>query len=184
MQTITQLIERLERNIERIKQEEIPFIIAVKDTIGKMAERIFEDNLDSTGSKMPEYSTRELWVSDENLPRKGTNIGKTGKKIKTSYYENYKALKKQQGFSGERDLKLTGRLLSEFINKPVDAKGRFNGDVGDPIMIGEMEAAIKVSKRSAAIINQYPTVFKLSKEEKENFINVLTFEIKKALFND
>jgi hypothetical protein len=178
--TPEQYIERFKRVIAEIQQDEEPIVLAVKDTTSLMAIRIFEDGLDASGAPIGQYDTsRELWVGDENLPKKGTHIGKTGKPIKTSYYENYKALREQQGReSGFMNLRLTGRLQSEFLNAPISESV---GIAGEPLSLGSGEYAIAVSGRSKKIIEKYPNVFDFSEEEMRNFEDVLHFEIQNRL---
>lgn len=185
--TKEEMIERLNANIDLIEQYEKPMVIAVKDTIATMAKRIFEDGLNSNGSRIGNYDERkELYVSDISLPRKGNNIGKRGKRIKTNYYKNYKELRRQQGReSSFVNLSLFGRLQSEFVNKPISVDGSIDGNVGEPIKTGELEYSIKFSddgiKKYKNIEKKYGKIFTPTKDELENFANVFTFELLNAL---
>lgn len=169
-------IQELRARIADIKSNEEPIILAVKDTTSMMAVRIFEKGLDASGAPIGQYNaTKGLWISDDRLPKKGTNIGKTGKPIKTSYYESYKAMREQQGReTGFMNLRLTNRLQSEFLNAPISEK---ISQPGEPLRIGDGEYAIAVSGRSKKITEKWARVFAFSEEEIKHFSDVLNFEI-------
>ena len=175
--TVEQFNAKLGRWIQDLKQTEEPMIIAVKDTVGMMAIRIFEKGLASDGSSIGQYDTaRELWVEDSALPSGGTHTGKHGAEIKTSYYKNYKALRTQQGReSGFVNLRLTNRLQSEVLNSPSGTQ------VGEPDKFGELEMGVSVSPLSKKKIKGNEkrfgkTIFAPTKEEIDNFTTVFLFE--------
>jgi hypothetical protein len=174
--TIEEYIANFKAVVEEIQRDEEPIVLAVKDTTSLMAVRIFEDGLDASGAPIGQYNdTKEMWIADENLPKKGNNTGKTGKPIKTSYYESYKAMREQQGReSGFMNLRLTGRLQSEFLNAPISERV---SEGGEPLSLGGGSYGIAVSGRSRSIVDKYPNVFAFSEKEMQNYEDVLTFEI-------
>lgn len=178
--TVEQFNRKLDNWVRALEEQEIPMIIAVKDTIAQMSVRIFDKGLAADGSKIVSYDTvRELWVSDSQLPRAGTHTGKTGNPIKTSYYENYKALREQQGRqSGFVNLKLTNRLQSEFLNRPLSEN--ITGDP-NPHKTGELEYAVGFTtegkKKADGNEKRFgKKIFEASKDEIDNFVKVFLFE--------
>jgi hypothetical protein len=178
--TVEQFVGKLDRWVSDLKESEEPMIIAVKDTVGMMAVRIFEKGLDSNNSPIGQYDTvRELWVDDINLPKAGNHTGKTGNPIKTSYYENYKQLREQQGReSGFVNLRLTGRLQSEVINKPLSETVT---EPGEPDKVGELEFVVSVSTQAKKKIDGNEKrfgkkIFNLTKDEEEHLATVFLFE--------
>lgn len=153
--------------------------IAAKSAQSEMVERIFEDGKDANGNQIGQYNnTKELYMSDDNSPIAGNHLGKPNaegkrKKIKTSYYENYRTFRKKQGReSGKVNLRLFGRLQSDFANAPVSK--------------GNLSYAIAVSKDSLNKIqgNEFrfgKKIFIHSLAERKVFSRVFKFEVGRLL---
>lgn len=181
--TVEQFGKKLENWVQQLREDEEPMIIAVKDTVGKMAIRIFEKGLASDGSKIGNYdTTKEIWADDSQLARDGDHKGKHGADNKTTYFKNYQELRKKQGReSGFVNLRLTNRLQSEVLNKPLNKGFNGVGSPGDPEVVGELEMVVSVSSQSLKKIQGNEkrfgkNIFNLTKEEIENFDKVFLFE--------
>jgi hypothetical protein len=175
--TTSEYIAKLKKKLEILKEGKL-VQIAATDTHDKMVERIFEKNLNELGNKIGEYSKNPIYVDPKDSPRSFPTKGKNGKEKfkngkdhKTGYFKNYSDYKKELGRSGEVDLKLHNRLKSDFEKGVVK------------------ESALKytsgVNKDNAdkikGIESNFGSVFDLTKNERENFTNVLEFETLKLL---
>lgn len=152
--------------------------LAVKSTQSEMGERIFENGNSTNGSSIGKYGKNPLYVDDQNSPIAGNHKGKPnkdGKKkdIKTTYYESYQAFRSKQGRqSGFVNLRLFGRLQSDFLNAPVK-KGNYKYSI---TVSAESINKIKGNEKRFG-----KKIFGLSLSEKETFRRVLKFEIVKLI---
>jgi hypothetical protein len=167
------------------------FLLSVKDVIGAQVVRIFEEGKNSNDSKIGAYqSNKEMWISDDASPRKGTHKGKPNaqgksKKITTTYYESYKGFRGEQGReSGFVNLRLNGRLMSDLANAPVDRKdARIPSDIKPTKVNGfEYYTLIRgenvVKKQGAEA--KYGKIFSHTKGELERFNRTLKFELSRV----
>lgn len=187
MATINQTIGKIDSIISEIESGK-PFKIAALSALSEMTVRIFEEGKNSSGGKIGSYDTsKELWVSNEQLPRAGTNKGKAGKATKTSYYKNYKALREQQGREGGFvNIRLTNELQSDWANVPV---GKDENGVRPPNPIPitnnryqmQLRKDINIKKKEG-LEGKYGNIFDLTKAEEKILNDVYTFELNK-LFN-
>jgi hypothetical protein len=103
---------------ENITQRFFEGAIDLKDEMG---ERIFSRFENSTNQKVQEvkpYSTKEIYVSQSDLPRQVQTVGKRGEPIKSAYFpQGYSQLKQEVA---RPPLELTGRLKSVFFNQPIE----------------------------------------------------------------
>jgi hypothetical protein len=92
--------------------------------IAAMQERIFERGEDVTGKTFNYNTTNEMWVADNVGPKGGSNLGKTGKKIKTTYYSSYNdfrgAMSRQ---TGTMNFRLNNELQSDFLASQSNVTG-------------------------------------------------------------
>ena len=98
--TLEQYFAKIKRQNAQLMKENLPLQIAAQTTHALITNRIFHEGRATDGGPIGSYdNTNEMWVENDQLRRAGTNKGKTGNPIKTSYYKSYKALKRQQGFT-------------------------------------------------------------------------------------
>jgi len=166
------------------------FLATVKDAVGNMVVRIFEEWKNSSGSVIGTYkNNKPLYVSDNKSPRAGNHKGKpdkdTGKSktITTTYYESYESFRNKQGReSGFVNLRLFGRLMSDIANAPVSDKIPTDAT---PIKVNGFEYYTKVRDENVGKMkgaeNKYGRIFAHTKEERERFNRTLNFEINKRL---
>lgn len=189
--TIEELNKKLEKRIKNIEKISVPLKKAVISTMAGMNQRIFVMGKLSNMQKIGQgkYSDKELWVSDERLPRKGNHRGKPNakgktRKIKTTYYKNYTALKKAMGryTNGVVNLRLTNDLQSDFNNAPVSNSGGVSAP--KPLEINKLTFAILLRRNSLkkeGLEEKYGAIFLLTKVEKERFYK--TFQKEWELVN-
>lgn len=171
---------------EKLVKIKNAYLLSVKDVIGAQVVRIFEEGINSSGSKIGTYSnSKPLYVSDDRSPRQGTKKGKTGKKITTTYYESYQSFRSEQGReSSFVNLRLFGRLMSDLANAPVDRKDAPIPGEMTPNKVDDFEyytriRAENVGKKKGADA-KYGNVFSHTKAEIERFNRTLEFELQRA----
>lgn len=165
------------------------FLATVKDAVGNMGVRIFEEGKNSSGSTIGTYkNNNELYVSDSRSPRAGNHKGKPNeqgksKTIKTTYYESYKGFRSKQGReSNFVNLRLFGRLMSDFFNAPVSDRVPAEAS---PIMVDTFQYYTRVRDENTGKMKgaeaKYGRIFAHTKEERERFNRTLNFELNKRL---
>jgi hypothetical protein len=168
--TTQEFIKRQREKIAQLKSGKA-VAIAAQDTHVKMAERIFEQGETSEGNKLKYNSSDPLYVNPKDAPRSFPPKGKTGKTKfengkphKTGYFESYKDYRQKIGReSGFMNLNLFGNLQSDF------GKG--------VIKVDDSAYASTVTQESnKGKLEKFSTYFKLNKEERKNFRDVLEFE--------
>lgn len=150
--------------------------IAAQDTHVKMVERIFEDGETSNGNKLGYNTEDPLYVNPNDSPKKFPTKGKTGKSKfsngephKTGYFGSYREYRQKIGRqAGFMDLQLFGNLRNDF------SKGVVKLDSFTFVSTITNEANREKFKK-------FQAYFKLSKEEREHFKQVLTEEILRIL---
>ena len=181
----TKYIDHLISNVDKVGPG---IFIAVKSIQSEQAERIFEKGISSDGSKIGDYnSTNPIYINSDKSPKKFKPEGKpkatttdkkktkaSNDKRKTKYFESYRAFRQQIGReSGFVNLRLFGRLQSDFVNAPVQSS-QFSYDV----VLNSLNAA--KAKGNEAHFGK--KIFGLTKEENQTFLKVLGFELNKILF--
>ena|SRR5690349_2249939 len=174
------------------KALEQAFLATVKDAVGNMGVRIFEEGKNASGGNIGKYkNTNELYVSDDRSPRKGNHKGKPNadgktKTITTTYYESYESFRNKQGReSSFVNLRLFGRLMSDFFNAPVEKDSAKIPTEALPIKVNPFVYYTRVRDENIGKMkgaeNKYGKVFAHTKEERERFNKTLNFEINKRL---
>jgi len=154
--------------------------IAARTSMVEQVKRIFDKGKNSLGGRIGSYDNKnELWVADDKLPSTPTHIGKTGKKIKTSYYSSYKAMRSQQGRkTSVVNFTLFGRLRTDYSNAMVGGP--------TPIKISNLLYVTTLSQKENQIKrdgleDKYGKVFDLTKSEEQTFVKELDFQFQKLL---
>lgn len=138
--------------------------------------RIFQEGERQSGGKIGAYNTtKPLYVNPKLVPKKFAPKGKdgevkfkNGKPHKTGYFNNYKDFRQSQNRQvGFVDLKLSGQLQSDITNSLQKQ--------GDTWIAGTKNPA-NTAKLEGAIDKYGADVFKLSKEEREKLVDILTKE--------
>lgn len=180
-----QFTSKLRDKIQQLSKENLPLKIASQTIHTLRIQRIFHVGLNASAARIGVYdTTRELWVSDDQLRRAGTHRGKTGKRIKTSYYPNYKDLKKQQGFRNDRvNLRMTNNLQSDFANVNIPASSDSFPKNSEPVRINPHKYIERVENdgKIQGIEAKYGDVFGFTVGEINKFYKVYEFEALKIL---
>jgi hypothetical protein len=181
--TLEQHFEKMRRQAQELKRNNIPLEIAARTTHALITNRIFHEGKNSADSRIGNYNTStELWVSDENLRRAGNHRGKTGKPTKTSYYKSYKALKQQQGFNANVvNLRMKNELQSDFANAKIaegnDSPPKPNTIKVNPnLFIISLRKQINVDKKEG-LEKKYGKIFSHTKAERKEFHRVAKKEL-------
>jgi len=178
--TEAQFANKIREKVKLLAKDNVPLKLAAASVHADRINRIFYVGLNSNSARIGTYdTTRELWVSDNQLRRKGTNRGKTGKPTKTSYYKNYKTLKKQQGFRDDRvNLRMTNNLQSEFANVNISASSNTIPRNAKPIKVNKDKYIERIDnvKKLEGIEAKYGDVFDFTKGEVNKFYKVYNAE--------
>lgn len=186
--TLQQYLDKIKRQNRELMKKNVPLQIAAQTTHALITNRIFHEGRATDGGPIGSYdNTNEMWVENDQLRRAGTNKGKTGDPIKTSYYKSYKALKRQQGFNADVvNLRMKNELQSDFANAPIgensDAVPKVN-----TIKIDAQEYQIQVRKKinrdkmEGAEKRFSKRIFAHTEDEKKQFRNVARKELIKFL---
>ena len=193
--TTEEYIKKNRVALEAIVKLDIPLKIAVYTIVGEQSIRIFQDGLNSAGSKIGSYNNSvALYVNTtKSAPIKNAPKGKNGdvkfkngNPHKSTYYKSYKEFRsKQKRESGFVNLRLTNELQSDFSNSKVSVSST-KVVAGKPIKVNvhfyktELKKDINQKKREG-LENKYGRIFKLTKEEKTKFLSILQKELKIAL---
>ena len=178
--TEAQFANKIREKVKLLAKDNAPLKLAAMSIHADRINRIFYVGLNASAARIGTYdTTRELWVSDDQLRRKGTNRGKTGKPTKTSYYKNYKELKRQQGFRNDRvNLRLTNNLQSEFANKNISPSSNAIPRNTMPIKINKDKYVERIDNvgKLEGIEAKYGDVFSFTKGEVNKFYRVYNAE--------
>lgn len=174
--TQDQWIAKLLKQAEAVKAN-LPLQIAAQTVHAMRVHRIFDEGI--AGAK---YGGGELWVADKNLRRAGSHKGKTGNTIKTTFFPDYAALKKQQGYDPNKvNMRLTNDLQSDFANsQKSDSTGA--APVGQVIKVSN-DLYIEALRRPENVvkleagIKKFGNFIAFTQEEKTEFQNVYTKEM-------
>lgn len=156
-------------------------IIGVKSAQSLMSERIFQKGEAVNGSIGTYNSDDEIYVADKNLPRPGsaTHKGKPNekgkrKKIKTTYFESYQAMRSQQRReAGFVNLRLKNDLQTNFNNSPVAISN-------NEVVIGLSTENMNKARGNEEHFGK--KIFSLNEEEKKELSKTVAFEIIRYIF--
>lgn len=184
--TIAEFNKKLDQLVTIMGAKRNPFEIAVRDTVQKQAIRIFQNGIKTDGSKIGTYdTTKPLYVSDAQAPKKVNHRGKTRKKIETGYYQNYKAFRQAMGReSSFVNIRLNNDLQSDFSNQEL-SKGSNKVASAKPIEINSTTfiTALKRDenvKKKEGLEAKYGTIFNLTEAEKANLKEIAIKELRLA----
>lgn len=184
---ITEYIKKLDEKIASEKYLK-PFELAVRSAHAEMTTRIFSKGLNSAGGKMGTYdATKEIWIPDSALPKKGSHLGKPNKdgkrkKIKTTYYKSYREMRQQQGReAGFVNIRLTNDLQSDFANAEISKTSTAIAPA-KPVKVSPTIYRITLKrdlnvKKKEGMEEKYGPIFRLTVDEKAKFYTVLRKEL-------
>lgn len=183
--TLEQYIEKLGRQIKVLEDTDEANYLAAQSVHAMQVERIFTNGIASDGTKIGDYSTKDIYINPNN-PNVGIKFppeGKTGKKVhkngdpyKTKYFEGYKAFRANQGRdSNTVNLDNIGRLKSEYENS-------LKRD-SDNAYIAELHSEDNIDKAIGNQARFNKKIFGLTEEEAETYTTILNQEIETALHN-
>lgn len=179
--TQTQFEKKIKDKLASLKVAEfiLPFAVTANT---EMSERIFEDGKNASNAKIGNYSTEEMYASQNKFNNKGSfrPKGKSGKSKfkngnthKSMFLKNgYRELRKLQGYqSSFVNLQYTGDLMTDFTKvKPVGEK-----------VIVSVSRGIN-DKKIQGLEDRYgKNVFRHTKEEKKKFTDSVTKALIKYL---
>ena len=183
--SVRNAIKRIDEQIAYLESGK-PVEIAVRSVMADMAVRIFEDGLDSSGSKIGTYNSKdELYVKPSVLPRNVAPRGKPGKERnvqsrKTTYFKSYKDLRSEVGReSGFINLRLTNDLQSDWANARVrDGVAK----TPNPTRVSNHEYRITLKRqvnidKKRGLEKRFGPIFKLTKQEEQNYARYLRKEL-------
>jgi hypothetical protein len=183
--TEKQFVDKIRGKIKQLEKDNVPLKLAAASVHADRIDRIFHRGKKTDKSRIGTYdTTRELWVSDDQLRRAGTHKGKFGDPTKTSYYKNYKELKKQQGFRNTRvNLRMTNNLQSEFANKNIGKNSNSIPSNAEPEKINKDKYVERIDNQEKvdALEEKYGTIFDFSEGEKHKFYKVYNEEASRIL---
>ena len=186
--SVREYIVALRKRVDALKAG-IPLSIAAVVIHGSQARRIFFLGEKSDGTPIGKYNDAEekpleieLYVSPWLTPVKlkttgkhGEDTFKSGKKHLTTYYSSYEDLRERQGKeSGFVNLDLWGILRSDFTAsiKQINA-GEWHSLLSD-----------KNIEKAAGNEKRFGDIFKLTKDERDNFNERMQLEYTKIMKGD
>jgi hypothetical protein len=168
--TTEQFIQRQREKLARLKSGEA-VAIAAQDTHVQMVERIFETGKQADGKKKKYNSKDPIYVNPKNAPKSFKPKGKSGDTIfsngdehKTGYFDSYKDYRAAMGRETKHvNLNLFGILQSDF------SKG--------VVKLDDLKYVSTVTQESnKGTVEKFGEYFKLNKDERKNFKEVLEYE--------
>ncbi len=182
--TYQEKILKLRKQLDSLKSSEA-LHIAAQDTHVKMTERIFIQGRNSDGGSIGEYDTKnDLYINPNKSPKGFETKGKPNEKgiakskfqdgapHKTGYFKSYKEYRETIG----REVSGVNLVLS----------GDLQNDFGKALIkITDLKFASTLRsdnvKKKEGNEARFGDIFKLTEEEKNNFVDVLKYEIKRTL---
>jgi hypothetical protein len=146
-----------------------PFFTSAGFLVSEMAERIFEKGEKTDGQQESYNTTTELWVGDNVGPKAGTNIGKTGKKIKSTYYTSYSSFRSAMGReSNFMNFRLNNELQSDFLASLSE------------VSANNLELALKReinAQKRKGLEDRFGAIFTPQQSEIDKFVQVVQDEV-------
>lgn len=181
--TLEQHFAKMQDKAKQLAKNNLPLEIAARTTHALITKRIFHKGRNSSNASIGTYNTTtEIYADDKNLRRAGTHRGKTGKPTKTSYYKNYRALKRQQGFNpAVVNLRLQNELQSDFANAPMSPSDNSSPEP-NTIKVSAQEYQIVLRKKinvdkMEGLEDKYGRIFAHTKQERKVFRKVAQKEL-------
>lgn len=169
--TTDQYIKKLEKMAKDIDIK--PFYEVTNEIIARQENRIFNKGVGGNGTQLAKYSTKPIYVSLKQMPRKVSPKGKFGTakfkngKLHTSAYfdQGYAEFKKAmgKGGGGHVNLWLTGKFRKGFANSANPVKMITKGF---SIIYSIKVTGANPDKKLDAIFKRFPMAFKFTKGEK------------------
>lgn len=181
--TVQQFQAKLAAKAAEIAKVNLPLKSAAQTVHASRVKRIFHDGIAGASYN----TTRELWVEDDKLRRRGPHRGKTGKPTKTSYFRNYAALKQQQGFNPSVvNLRLTNNLQSDFANVNLSSSDNSMPAAASPIKIDPSLWVERLDRQEnldkyIGLSRKYNNPFRFTKEERRLFKSIAQQEFIRLL---
>lgn len=185
--TPEQYVVQLKVIAKKLSKENLPLKMAAQTIHALKVDRIFHEGLNQSGSSIGTYNTTtEIYASDDQLRKKGTNKGKTGNPTKTSYYKSYRDLKIQQGFNASGvNLRMTNNFQSDYANSAL-AKNSNRSPKAKPFKININHYVERLTRQEnvdklEGFEKKYGKVFNFTSGERKAFFKVYNFEANKIL---
>jgi hypothetical protein len=181
--TVAQFQSKLAAKAAELAKVNLPLKIAAQTVHAFRVDRIFHKGVDGASYN----TTTPLYVSDNQLRRRGPHRGKTGKPIKTNYFKSYFDLKQNQGFDPNIvNLRLTNNLQSDFANVSLSPSNDSFPASATPIKI---DASLWVERldrpenveKYIYLSKKYRNPFRFTKSERKLFQKVAQEELIKLL---
>ncbi len=161
--------------------------LAVRTINNARVVRLFEDGLNTSGNKIGSYnSSKPVYINPDDAPKRGNQIGKRGKKIKSLYYPSYKAFRAAMGReSGFVNVRLNNELQNDLANAVVS---KSSDAVAQPKPIKVSNTKYKITlkkeinqKKVEGLEKKFGKFLDHTKQEKELFNDVYSKEVQKIL---
>jgi hypothetical protein len=165
--TIEQYTQSLRAKFDELESNFFPLQIAAETYKADASVRIWDQSKNSADQDMlsvSQYSNKPAYIRD--LPRKaGSDTGKTGKPITTSYFSGGYGQMKQE--VGRPPVELFGTLRSDFVSTPFVSES-----LRIKIGVSKDESAGKI----AGLQKKWGLIFYPTPEEINTIANVIAFE--------
>lgn len=184
--TTDEFIRKQNDKIAQIEKTNKPLEIAVRSMMSIQSKRIFLQGQNANNGIIGSYSAKEIYVSPKankglpNFPLKG-KLGKAdfknGNKHKSGYFKNYLDFKTTIGRNQRIktvDLFLTGQLSRNWANSESLSNAQAT-------RVTQHNYIITLTEKNAVKTERYGNVFGLSIKERQKFLEVIQFELTKAL---
>lgn len=161
--------------------------IAVLAINTERTARIFSDGLNSAGGKIGSYnSTKPVYINPDDAPKRGNQVGKSGKKIKSLYYPSYKAFRQGMGReSNFVNVRLNNELQND-LGSGALSKGADRIVEPKPIQVNVNKYKITLKKeinqkKVEGLERKFGKFLEHTKAEKDLFQKVYKFEVDRIL---
>lgn len=193
--TPQQFAEVLREKSDELRRYNRPLNVAAASTHTMQADRIFSQGLNSTGSQIGQYSTKDIWVNPSKTATKNNKgfsplKGKTGatefksnpsRKRKTSYFEGWKGLRAAQGLKTDKvNLNFTGDMFFDFA-RPNKALLQRVDQLSTDEYASLFSRHFNALKAEGAEDHFNAAIFKLTQQERQEFYKTADFELKRFL---
>ena len=181
--TVAQFQAKLAAKAAELAKVNLPLKVAAQTVHAFRVKRIFHDGIEG-----PQYSKKPIYVSDNQLRRRGPHRGKTGKPIKSSYFaEGYYGLKRNQGFDPNViNLRLTNNLQSDFANVSLSPTNDAIPSAASPIKIDPSLWVERLDRpedveKYTYLSKKYRNPFRFTKAERKLFQSMAQQELIRLL---
>lgn len=182
----SEYIRRIDKVISELESDKA-LKIAVLDVNRTRVTRIFEKGLNSSQSKIGSYNaTKPVYINPNDAPRKGNQVGKSGRKIKSLYYPSYKDFRKGMGReSSFINLRLNNELQNDLANAKI-SKGSNAIAKPTPLKINNNLYRVGLNihinqKKIEGLEKRFGSILKHTTDEIDQFNKVVEFEMNKII---